>query len=136
MRNPDKYIRLYLFNLLNNITVDGLTIRCYDSHSPNNDSKALIVLSTQSGRETQTNKCGKDVESNIIVDIITRYPLNSGSRLLADNIKEKVLELTENPLIDNFTVQGVTIEFPSDLTQDSSTETIFRKLIKFNFKLS
>lgn len=136
MRNPDKYIRRYFTETLDNIVVNGKTIRIYDSHSPNNDAPALIVMSTQSGFEVDKHKCNTSIDCDIIIDIITRYKPQFGSQTFADDIKEAVLVATENITIQNFTVTRVNIEFPPISPMTTSTESIFRKLIKYNFKLN
>ena len=136
MRNPDKWIRKYFYQTLNNIEVNGNTISVYDSHSSTNDSPALIVMSTQSGFEVDIHKCNTSIDCDIIIDIITRYPAQYGSQTFADDIKELVLNLTDNIQIENFTLQEVELEFPYVAPITTSTESIFRKLIKYNLKLN
>lgn len=136
MINPDKWIRKAFVDALAGLQVNGKPIPVYDSHTPRNDA-AFIVLSTQSGYESRRVKCLKTLVASITVDIVTRYAGNSGSQLFADDIKEAVLNLTENLEITNFVKQGETErEFPYIAPLTTTTETIFRKLIIYNFKIS
>lgn len=136
MINPDKHIRKYFHDTLNNATVDGKVITVHDYRAPFN-SDAYILMVNQSSTENKENKC--DVISwncNITLDIVTLFSNVSGSRVLADNIKEMVMNQTQNITIDNFSVDNVNIIYPDDLSLITNTQTIFRKLINYEFKLT
>lgn len=130
MANPAKHIRKAIITALG-----GTGYKIYDTHNPNTSESAFIVLSNQSGNERWEQKCARTTNAEILIDIITRYPVGTGSRLLADNMMEAVLNATENLSIDGYTIVSVTRDFPSDLSSQSNTETIHRKFIRYNFKL-
>lgn len=134
MRNPDKYIRKYFFDTLNGMVVNGKTIPVYDTNTPN-DEKFLVILSTQSGSDNRVSKCSLDIDREILIDVVTRFTGRVGSREMADDIVEKILELTQKITIENFTLQYYNKSFPSDLTLNQSTETIHRKFINYQIKL-
>lgn len=134
MNNPDKYIRKYFYDTLSGMVINGKIIPVYDSHTPNNDDYA-IILSTQSGSDDWMSKCSVDKNREIIIDIFTRYSGHVGSRAFLDDIVEETLERTKKITIENFTVQYYNVNYPSDLTLVTNTETVFRKLINYSIKL-
>lgn len=135
MKNPDKWIRKYFYQTLSNMVVNGIPVKLYDTTTPNKDT-AMIILSTQSGSDQQNNKCYVDKMRDINIDVITRYAGNVGSRVLLDDIIEEILQRTEKITIDNFIVQYYNKSYPLDLNQSTSTETIYRKIIKYSLKLT
>lgn len=134
MENPNKYIRKYFFNTLNSIIVQGQTVKVYDSHTPNNDN-FLIILSTQTGSEDWQSKCSIDKNRSINLDVIVRKSGNVGSRAMLDDIVEEILSRCKNIEIENFKVQYFNVTLPNDLSISTSTETIYRQIINFNFNI-
>lgn len=135
---PDKYIRKAIYDVVNGIVVDGNTINCYDTRLTGVQKNNYIVLSTQSNEVDKRTKCGYDWQSSILIDIITRYKLsgNTGSRLLADNILDKVRELTDSLTLDvasGLEIVTQTQSFPSDLQSETNNELIYRKFIRIEF---
>lgn len=137
MKNPDKYIRDYFSTTLNGIEVDGNTIKVYDYRVPKNDNFYILMVN-QSSEKVHDTKCDTlAYDCRITLDIVTRFQgKNSGSRLLADNIKEKVMNLTQNITIQNFELSNLNISYPDDLYLITDTQNIFRKLIIYEFKLN
>lgn len=135
MKNPDKWIRKYFYQTLSNMVVNGISVKIYDTTTPNNDN-VLIVLSTQSGVDQHNNKCSVDKMRDINIDVITRYKGNVGSRVLLDDIIEEILQRTEKITVENFIVQYYNMSYPLDLNLSTSTETIYRKIIKYSLKLT
>lgn len=134
MENPNKYIRKYFFDTLNGIIVQGKTVKVYDSHTPNNDN-FLIILSTQTGSEDWQSKCSIDKNRSINLDVIVRKSGNVGSRAMLDDIVEEILSRCKNIEIENFKVQYFNVTMPNDLSISTSTETIYRQIINFNFNI-
>ncbi|WP_395762351.1 hypothetical protein ACH34C_07020 [Elizabethkingia anophelis] len=134
MRNPDKYIRQYFYNTLNGMSVNGKTIYIHDYRIPDNKD-AYILMTTQSKQENKEVKCGLRYDCQITLDVVTIYNNIAGSRLLADDIMEEVMNRTQSILIQNFQILTVEKEFPSDISTITSTQSIFRKLIIFNLKI-
>jgi len=136
MINPDKYIRKYFYDTLNNQVVDTKTITVHDFRAPTNKD-AYILMINQSMTPNRDHKC--DIVSwncFIILDVVTVYDNISGSRVLADNIKEMVMNQTQNISVDHFSVDDVKITYPDDLNLITNTQSIFRKLINYEFKLT
>lgn len=134
MENPNKYIRKYFYDTLNGIVVNGQTVKVYDSHTPNNDN-FLIILSTQTGSEDWRDKCSIDKNRSINLDVIVRKSGNVGSRAMLDDIVEKILSRTKEIEIENFKVQYWQVALTNDLTTSTSTETIYRQIINYNFNI-
>lgn len=139
---PDKWIRKALYNVLNDIVVDGITIPCFDSRASVVGSPSFyILLSTQSNGLTQ-NKCETYYDgTSILIDCITVYdrPGNIGSRLLADNIMDAVRGLTQSIVLDvasGLTVLDLDQIFLPDLTNTTDTEIVYRKLMRLEFKIT
>lgn len=134
MENPDKFIRRYFSNALSGIIFNGKLVKVYDSHTPNNDD-VLIILSTQTGSNDWNRKCSVDKNRTILIDVITRYKGNTGSRLLLDDIIEEIMLRTKNIVVENFVVNDWSISFPNEIITHTATESIFRKIIQFNLNL-
>ena len=139
---PDKWIRKAVHTAINNMVVDGNTIPCYDTRIPtkNTQSKFYVIMSTQTASVLKLNKCEDFWESSILLDIITSYKgvSNPGSRLLADNILDSVISLTDNLVLD--AGSGLSIIFQTenginDLSSITGTENIFRKLIRIELTI-
>lgn len=133
MRNPDKWIRKYFFETLNNLSVGGATFKVYDSVSTAFGS-TYIILSTQSKSENYEVKCGMRWDCDIILDIVTIFT-GKGSRLLVDDASEKVVDTCNNILIEHFDLINKSREYPNEFIINNGEQTIFRKLIKYNLKL-
>ena len=138
---PDKYVRKALYSLLNNITVNGNTIKIYDTAITGRTiPKFYILMTTQTNSVDGSVKCGDRWQSSILLDIVTRYSStgNTGSRLLADDIAEAVRNLLET----NLTLDGglniidQKLDFPNDLSLVTDTESVFRKFIRIEFSIN
>lgn len=143
MKNPDKWIRKYYFttfsdtvvNDIHYMIVNGKKVRICDTMTPDNED-FLIILSTQSGSDQWNNKCSIDKMRDINIDVITRYSGNVGSRAFLDDIIEEILQRTEDITVDHFIVQYYNRSYPLDINESTTTESIYRKIIKYSFKLT
>jgi hypothetical protein len=138
---PDKYIRKAIFTAVNGIVVNTKTILCYDTKATSQAKDNYIILSTQSNEVDKSVKCGYRWESSILIDIITRYSIsgNTGSRLLADDILDKVREVTDSLVLDvesGLTIVTQSQSFPNDLVSETQNEIIYRKLIRIEFLIN
>jgi len=136
---PDKWVRKSVYDIINNIVVDGLVIPCYDQRVTRDVNSDIpmhyVLLTTQSNNVDKLDKCEWNWESSILIDIITSYDLpgNPGSRLLADNILDTVIQATNALALDagsGLTIYSQTPSFPSDITTITKKEAIFRKLFR------
>lgn len=138
---PDKWVRKAIFTQLNNIVVEGNTIPCKDTRvTGNNIPQHYILMTTQTNSVDKANKCEYFWNSSILLDIITTYPGagNTGSRVLADNILDRVRDLTNNLTLDVSSGLEVFIQkqdFPNDLTTITRNENIFRKFIRLELTI-
>ena len=139
---PDKYIRKAVFDAVNNIVVDTLTIPAYDSRvSGNVIPQHFILMTTQTNQVNQMTKCGDVWESSILIDIVTTYDGsgNTGSRLLADNILNNVRSYTNNLTLlpsSGLVVQKQTQDFPNDIVTITDNENVFRKLMRLELTIN
>jgi hypothetical protein len=139
---PDKWIRKAIYDVVNNISVvdemsgDVLVVKCYDSRvMADNDVTQYVLMTTQTNTVDKSTKCGNRWESSILLDIVTTFngAGNYGSRLLADNILDKVRALTDSLTLD--VASGLEVvyqsqDFPNDLVTVTSTENIYRKFMR------
>ena len=135
---PDKYIRKAVYNAINGIVVDGEQILCFDSRVSGKGIDNYVLMTTQSNEVDKRTKCGDDWQSQILIEVFTRYKLtgNTGSRLLADNILDAVRSATDTLILD--VASGLSIvtqnqSFPSDLVSETQNEIIVRKFIRIEF---
>ena len=139
---PDKYVRKAVFDAVNNIVVDTLTIPAYDSRVTGSViPQHFILMTTQTNQVNQMTKCGDVWESSILIDIVTTYDGsgNTGSRLLSDNILDAVRNATNNLVLDvssGLVVQKQIQDFPNDIVTITENENIFRKLMRLELTIN
>ena len=139
---PDKYVRKAVYDAVNNIVVDTLTIPAYDSRvSGNIIPQHFILMTTQTSQVNQMTKCGDVWESSILIDIVTTYDGsgNTGSRLLSENILDAVRNATNNLVLDvasGLVVQKQIQDFPNDIVTITDNENIFRKLMRLELTIN
>ena len=139
---PDKYVRKAVYDAVNNILVDTLTIPAYDSRvSGNVIPQHFILLTTQTSQVNQMTKCGDVWESSILVDIVTTYDGtgNPGDRLLSENILDAVRNATNNLVLDaasGLVIQKQIQDFPNDIVTITENENIFRKLMRLELTIN
>ena len=139
---PDKWIRKAVYDAVNNIVVDTITIPCYDGRVVGNIiPDHFILLSTQTSQTNQIIKSERSWESSILIDIVTTYK-SSGNpipRILADNILDAVRSATNNLALDascGLVIQMQTQDFPNDIITVSGNENIFRKLMRIELTIN
>ena len=138
---PDKWIRKAVFEAINNIVVDTITIPCYDTRVTSGIEDNYTLMMGQSNEVDKINKCADKWESQILIEVYTSYdsPGNTGSRLLADNILDKVRELTDTLILD--VASGLEIvtqnqSFPNDLESTTTNQNVYRKFIRIEFLIN
>ena len=135
--NPNKYIRKAIYTSINNMVVSGLTIPCYDTRvRPNENPNYYVLMTSQSKRRINSNKCEEFWEADILLDIVTIYSSigATGSRLLVDDIEDKVRELTTNLQVDNFTVLFQNVD-QSGLDNINDNTMVYRNLYRITLTL-
>jgi len=132
---PDKWIRKAFYDALNDIEVDGFTIPVYDSRTSLDTPDHYILITTQSNEVDESIKCEDRWESRCNIEIFTTFSA-SVSRLLADNIVDRVRELTKDIQLDiesGLSIENSTVNYPNDLTTVTTTANVFRKFINYSF---
>ena len=139
---PDKWIRKAVYDAVNNIVVDTITIPCYDGRVVGNIiPDHFILLTTQTSSVDKANKTESRWESSILIDIVTTYK-SSGNpipRILADNILDAVRSATNNLVLDascGLIIRNQTQDFPNDIITVSGNENIFRKLMRIELTIN
>jgi hypothetical protein len=138
--NPDKYIRLAVSNLVNNIVVNGKTIKCYDSRITGNVAiNEYILLTAQTKEVDKSTKCGYDWETSLLIEIYTQTSSagNSGSRVLLNDIEDAVMTLLNPKLnVTGFTNVTQNITYENQLETITDTLVIFRSFLRLNLTLA
>ena len=138
---PDKWVRKAVFDLINNITVNSVSIPCFDAFQAVNKEKVYVILSTQTADTRYDNKTEKQWESSLLIDIIQKIPRagSVGSRVLVDDIADNIRNLTHNLTLDNnsgLTIIKQTLDFPGIDPLITVNESAFRKLIRYEFLIN
>ena len=135
--NPDKSIRKAIFDKINNIVVSGKIIPCYDSRATNAHSN-YVLLTAQTKEVDKGNKCSYSWKTSLLIEIYTRTTSagNSGSRVLLNDIEERVMTLL-NPKITvaGFTTVTQNISYENQLETITETSNIFRSFLRLNLIL-
>lgn len=158
---PDKWVRKAIFEAINDMVVvnqitnevilfddlqDGnnnqivstpwVTIPCYDSRLPStSDRNHFVLMTTQTNTVNKYTKCEYAYNSTIDLQIITSFygTGNTGNRIMADNILDRIRELTNNLQLDitsGLYIHRQTQNFPTDIVTITPTENIFRKFMR------
>jgi len=125
---------------LNNIIVNTYTIPCFDERVTGSVIEPhYILLSTQTKSQDKYTKCSDRWNCSILIDIITTYPAtgNTGSKLLADDIEEQVINL-ENTIIlgGGFKINERELLSSDSLPTIGTTTNVFRQLIRFQYYIT
>ena len=138
--NPDKHIRKALYTLLNGIVVSGKTINCYDSRITGNPKLLNYILFTAQTKEVdKATKCGYRWETSILIEIYTKSSSqgNSGSRVLLNDIEERVHQLLQPKLVvENFETLIQNVSYEAQLETVTDTENIFRSFLRLELTLT
>lgn len=137
--NPNKYIRKAIYTAINNMVVNGISIPCYDTRvKPTENPNFYVLMSTQTKSVDKANKCEYRWDCDIVLDIVTRYATagNAGSRMLADDIEDKVRELTNNLVVPNFNNLNQTFVQETQLDNINTTEIVYRNIVRLLITLN
>jgi len=134
---PDKWVRRALHSVLDNLSVSGETIPCYDSRATGFDDRHYIIMGSQNNTPVRT-KCGRSWEHSIQLDVITTYKVNSGSRRLLDEISEAVLPLVMGISLDvasGMVISKTEVEFPFDENTVNDGKIYYRKILRLSLTI-
>lgn len=114
----------------------SVTIPCYDVRVTANGGKAhYILMHSQTNVVNKYTKCEYAYESTILIEVVTSYDTagNPSLSLLADNILDKVRQLTNNLTLDiesGLTIHRQTQDFPTSNSIITDTENIYRTFMR------
>lgn len=139
-KNPDKYIRKALTAMFNNIVVSSKTIKCYDMRvSQNENIENYILLTSQNKERNKGNKCEYRWDCSILIEIFCKATSsgNNGSRVLLNDIEEKINELLDtNFPVDNFQVLTKNWNTEAQLETITEFEIITRSFVRLDLTLN
>lgn len=127
MVNPNKYVRLALYNSI------SAEYDCFDTQVTGNvNPSQYVLISTQDKEIDKASKCGYRWVSYTLLDIVRIYDGsgNVGSRVDNDDMENTIMQLIENIEITGYTVVNRRYEFPSNINTSSATQTVYRSFIR------
>ena len=135
--NPNRWIRKAFYDALTGLVVSGNQIKTYDERITGNEVPLhYILLSTQTKSQNKYTKCADRWDCTILLDIITTYPAtgNTGSKLLAEDIEEQVINLEQNIILGGgYKINERTLVSSDSLPTIGTTTNVFRQLIRFQY---
>lgn len=136
MVSPDKFIRkAYSINLAN--------IGCpiYDMVVPKSVIPVpdiYVLITTQTKSPYQTTKCGHEWDCSVLLDIVCHFDQGFYNRIVIDDIETNILTAIDtwtfnktDISIPPFRVYNTEIGDSHDMSLDTPTKTIARKLLRF-----
>lgn len=139
-KNPDKHIRKALTTMFNNIVVNSKTIKCYDMRvSQNENIDNYILLTSQNKERNKGNKCEYRWDCSILIEIFCKATSsgNNGSRVLLNDIEEKINELLDTDFtVDNFQVLTKNWNTEAQLETITEFEIITRSFVRLDLTLN
>ncbi len=138
---PDKWVRKAVWDRIHNISVGSKTIPCYDYRTTKALPKFYTLMSSQTATYDDGSKCGHQWRSSIVLDVVTKYKGtgNTGSRLLADDIANAILQALDDMTLDvGSGIQLRQLRFSSepDIVSLNSTENVFRKILRYEMLIN
>jgi len=133
---PNKWVRKAILTATSNMVVNGINIPVYDLRVPTNGNvNHYVLITTQTNSVNKYTKCGYAYESTVLLDIVTSYygTGNELKRTLADDILDKLRELTNNLTLDvasGLNIHRQTQDFPAGIETITPTENIFRRFLR------
>lgn len=137
MNNPNKHIRKYFFDTLNNQSVSGVTMQCFDSRQATEDVNACFLLLDQNNDREDETKCNLKVTQTLTIEVIQRVPQfgNSGSRLFLDDATNLVYTAFDNINLSGYFITQKNISDNSVITYDDQ-EILNRNILTLTFKIN
>lgn len=147
MKNVTLPLRIAYITLLTDVIVSGvdyLTLNAvnypiYDEFAPPNAPSAYILITNQTA-DSMNAKSRFINNASIAVDVVTKYPANTGGKKLSEQITgaiaERVMTMSlEGVSFANFNVFSSEIVSSIDLPQETATQRIFRKVTTFRHEI-
>lgn len=137
MNNPNKHIRKYFFDSLNESVVNEQTIKCFDSRQATYAEKFCFLMLDQNNSVEDETKCNIATLHNFTIEVIQKVQRygNEGSRLDLDDATDLVYQAMKNITIPNYHITQKSISDNSVTTYDE-TEILNRNVLTLTFKIS
>lgn len=137
MNNPNKHIRKYFFDTLDNQSVSGVTMQCFDSRQATEDVNACFLLLDQNNDREDETKCNLKVTQTLTIEVIQRVEKfgNSGSRLFLDDATNLVYTAFDNINLSGYFITQKNISDNSVITYDEQ-EILNRNILTLTFKIN
>lgn len=143
MVNPDTYIRTKYISLFASITSGGNPVPVYDKLVPKSIvpvPPTRIVITSQTKNQANTTKCGHDWATVITLDVIHEHPQGYADTAILDDIEQQISDLIDLPGEDvdfsPFICYNTQVHTPIDLSYETPTLSIGRKVLRFEHQLS
>ena len=138
---PDKWVRKAIHDRIHNISVGAKTIPCYDYRTTKALPKYYILMSSQTNVFDDGTKCGHNWQSSIVLDVMTKYTGagNTGSRLLADDIANEILQELDDMTLDvasGLKINKLEWNTEPDIFSNTTTENVFRKILRYEILIN
>lgn len=133
---PDKWIRKAIFDLVEDIDVNGETIEVYDTKVTGADQPNFyVIMSSQTNDVDKSSKCDHNWDSEILLDVRATYDRmgNPGSRVQADDTLDAIRDLVKDIQLDVASGLSITnriLSFPNDLSEIDDSTVIYRKFLR------
>jgi hypothetical protein len=145
MKEISHLLRLAYLTILQPLQVEGVTIPISDLVlNPNTvvptyrNGKCYVLIGDQNEVENSNNDCSFRQTATINLDIVTKYPMNGGSRLaseyISNVIQEKVNLLTGQAIVfeeQGFQVLSTRKVFANTFQESGQSIMVYRKRLTF-----
>lgn len=145
MKDASTELRAFYYDLLKNITFNSKPIQVYDTYVNyadqlnDGETKYYIVLSSQTA-VPEMGKCKFGARHTIQVEAIATYPASQGAfkeaEAIANIVNALVLPNTSGSFdLPSFTVWRSRYDLSRQLSEQTKTQNIFRKVTIFNHSI-
>jgi len=134
---PDLFVREAFVSLFSDVGAP-----CYDMVVPKDIEipNQYILLTDQENRQHSTNKCGHLWATTILLDVVSQNLAGYSNRQPLDELCSNINSLIDldngDITIANFQVMNTQVLNSRDMTLQTPTKTINRKLIRYQFILA
>lgn len=130
--NPNVPIRTALISLLT-----GLSIPAWNKRIPKNVATPLMyaLLTSQTKQPTEISKCGYEWMASVNVDLYRINPYGYVNTVPIDDLEQNVVNFIEELTIPGWNVKNINLLNIQDLDADTTTNTIERRVVSYQFWL-
>lgn len=134
---PDNEINKELKARLNNMEVGTATFKFYVSRVTSAKDSFYFLVGTQLN-QPDNSKCGTGWIHATELQIITRFPKNTGSKALLNEATNDVIQELKDfslPVITNMSVNLVSLNVENELIEDTASEIVYRKILRMELNV-